>query len=40
MRKNYSANFKSKVALEALKENKTMAELSSEFEVHRVQIQQ
>jgi len=40
MRKNYSARFKSKVALEALTGNKTMAELASQFEVHRVQIQQ
>jgi putative transposase len=40
MRKTYSANFKAKVALAAIKEDKTMAELSSEFEVHRAQIQQ
>ena len=39
MRKTYSANFKAKVALAAIKEDKTMAELSSEFEVHRAQIQ-
>jgi len=31
MRKTYSANFKAKVALAAIKEDKTMAELSSEF---------
>jgi len=39
MRKTYSANLKAKVALAAIKEDKTMAELSSEFEVHRAQIQ-
>ncbi len=39
MRKKYSPNFKSKVALEAIKGDKTMAELSSIYEVHRVQIQ-
>ena len=40
MRKSYSANFKAKVTLAAIKEDKTMAELSSEFKVHRAQIQQ
>ena len=40
MRKTYSANFKAKVALAAIKEDRTMAELSSKFEVHRAQIQQ
>ncbi len=39
MRKNHSAAFKAKVALEALKEEKTMAQLASEYEIHRVQIQ-
>ena len=39
MKKSYPANFKAKVVLAAIKEDKTMAELSSEFEVHRVQIQ-
>ena len=39
MRKRYSAKFKLKVALEALKEQKTLAELASKYEVHRVQIQ-
>ena len=39
MRKTYSANFKTKVALAAIKEDKSMAELSSEFEIHRAQIQ-
>jgi transposase-like protein len=40
MRKSYSANFKAKVTLATIKEDKTMAELSSEFKVHRTQIQQ
>ena len=39
MRKNYSAKFKAKVALEAIKEEKTMAELSSKYSVHRAVIQ-
>jgi len=39
MRKNYPGGFKSKVVLRALKEDLTMAELSSKFEVHRCQIQ-
>lgn len=39
MRKKHSANFKAKVALEAIKEKETMAELSSKHGVHRVQIQ-
>lgn len=39
MKKSYPSNFKAKVALAAIKEDKTMAELSSEFEVHRAQIQ-
>lgn len=38
MRKRFSAEFKAKVALEALKEEKTIAELSSKYEVHKVQI--
>ena len=33
-RKIYSKEFKARVALEALKEAKTIAELSSEYEVH------
>ncbi len=37
-RKRYSAKFKSKVALEALKEQKTMSELSSQYGVHVNQI--
>ncbi|MFQ5544173.1 MAG: IS3 family transposase [Nitrospiria bacterium] len=39
MRKSYSSKFKAKVAIEAIKEDKTMAELSSIHGVHRVMIQ-
>ncbi len=38
MRKGFNAEFKAKVALEAIKEEKTIAELSSKYEVHRTQI--
>lgn len=34
MRRSFSSEFKAKVALAALKGDKTMAELSSEFGVH------
>ncbi|GHV38426.1 hypothetical protein FACS1894187_17220 [Synergistales bacterium] len=34
MRKRYSAEFKAKVAIEALLEQKTLAELSSEYYTH------
>ncbi len=34
----YQAAFKSKVALEALKEDKTVSELSQEFRLHPTQI--
>lgn len=37
-RKRYSSEFKSKVALEALKEQKTLNELAQEFQVHPNQI--
>jgi len=37
-RKRYSAEFKAKVALEALKEQKTLSELASHFQLHPVQI--
>ncbi len=37
-RKRFSKEFKAKVAFEALKGEKTMAELSSEFGVHVSQI--
>lgn len=39
-RRNYSAAFKSKVALAAIKGDKTIAELASEYEVHPSQITQ
>ncbi len=38
MRKKYSSSFKAKVALEAISEQKTLAELASEYEVHPTQI--
>lgn len=37
-RRNYSKSFKSKVALEAVKGQKTCSELSSEFSIHASQI--
>lgn len=37
-RKRFSKEFKAKVAFEALRGEKTMAELSSEFSVHASQI--
>ena len=39
-RKRYSAAFKAKVALEAAKQTKTIAELAKTFQVHPVQISQ
>jgi transposase-like protein len=38
MKNRYNAEFKAKVALEALMEHKTLSELSSEFGVHTTQI--
>ena len=39
-RKSYSSAFKAKVALEAIKKEKTIAQLSSEYGVHANQINQ
>lgn len=38
MRKSFSAELMAKVALDAIKEEKTIAELSSQYETHRTQI--
>jgi len=38
MRKHYSAKFKAQVALSAVREEKTLSELSSEFGIHANQI--
>ena len=37
-RRNHSAKFKAKVALAAMKGDKTMAELAAQFDVHANQI--
>jgi transposase-like protein len=37
-RRNYSAAFKAKVALAAVKGDRTIAELASQYEVHPTQI--
>lgn len=39
VKKHFSSELKSKVALAALRENQTVAEISSEYGVHAVQIQ-
>ena len=39
-RKRYSAAFKAKVALEAAKQTRTIAELAKAYQVHPVQISQ
>lgn len=38
-RRNHSASFKAKVALAAIREGKTLVELSAQFDVHQNQIQ-
>jgi len=38
MRKKYNSAFKARVALEAIGEQKTLAELASEYDVHPTQI--
>jgi transposase len=38
MRKNYDAPFKAKVALEAIKGERTLAEIASDYKVHPNQI--
>ena len=38
MRKKYNSAFRAKVALEAIGEQKTLAELASEYDVHPTQI--
>ena len=40
MRKSFTANFKAKVALEAVKGERSLAELASRYEVHATQIGQ
>jgi transposase-like protein len=39
MKKKYSSDFKATVALAAIREEATMAELVSKYEVNRIQIQ-
>lgn len=39
-RKHHSASFKAKVALEAAKQTRTLAELAKAYQVHPVQISQ
>ncbi len=38
-KKTFTAEFKAKVAIEAVKGNKTINELASEFEIHPSQVQ-
>ena len=40
IRKKHSPSFKARVALEAAKQSKTIAELAKQFQVHPVQISQ
>ncbi len=37
-RRNFSPEFKAKVALEALKEDQTLSEIAAKYELHPVQI--
>lgn len=39
-RRQFSAKFKFQVALEALKEQKTISEIASQYEVHPTQVKQ
>jgi len=39
-RKKFSSEFKSKVSIEAIKEQKTVADLALQYEIHPTQIQQ
>jgi transposase-like protein len=39
-RRNHTAQFKAKVAIEAIKGDKTVSQLASEYEVHPTQIMQ
>jgi len=38
MRKHYTAEFKAKVALEAIKGNKTVGQIASEYEIHSARV--
>jgi transposase-like protein len=40
IKRAFSAEFKAKVAIEALKEQKTIAELAQQYELHPTQISQ
>ena len=40
MRKQYTSAFKAKVAMEALRGDKTIAEIASQYEIHPNQIMQ
>ncbi len=38
MRKNYTGKFKAKVVVDVIRENETLAELSSKYQVHRTML--
>ena len=40
IRRQHSAQFKAKVALEAIKAERTLNDIAAEYEVHPVQVQQ